>query len=75
MLEISAGLFDRGYAVELGGGASAETDELREDEPHPVAVLGAGTKLGKSGLVDALLGVEEALKIAGIAHAAIIGAW
>ena len=72
MLEIGAGLLQRCDGIELRGGAAAETGELRENEPHPVALLRACAELGESGLEAALLGVDEALKIVGIGHAGIM---
>jgi hypothetical protein len=45
-----------------------EAGELREDEPHPVALLPAALQLGKHARVDRFLRIEEALEIEGIGH-------
>jgi hypothetical protein len=42
-----------------------EAGELREDEPHPVALLPAALQLGKHARVDRFLRIEEALEIEG----------
>src|SRR5438132_5381517 len=50
--------------------ARAETSELREDEPHPVALLAARRELGADLRKDSflVLGVGEALQAEWIAH-------
>src|SRR5438552_9568859 len=72
MLEIGARLLERGDAIILSGRAEPEACELREDEPHPVALLGSGLELGEGGVDDALLGIEKTLEIVGIAHTAFM---
>ena len=63
MREKRAGLVKRTDSVEYGGWASAQPRQLREDEPHPVALLGSRLKLGQRGVVRLLLRFEEALKL------------
>src|SRR5437763_16135532 len=46
----------------------AESLELREDEPHPMALLAARRELGADLREDSLLGVGEALQAEWIAH-------
>src|SRR5437879_13070382 len=48
--------------------ARAEALELREDEPHPMALLAARRQLGADPREDSLLGVDEALQAEWIAH-------
>src|SRR5207249_10461379 len=48
--------------------ARAEALELREDEPHPMALLAARRELGVDLREDSLLGVDEALQAEWIAH-------
>src|SRR5437764_14912768 len=48
--------------------ARAEALELREDEPHPMALLTARRELGADLREDSLLGVDEALQAEWIAH-------
>src|SRR5437763_14155172 len=46
----------------------AESLELREDEPHPMALLAARRELGADLREDSLLGVGEALQAEWVAH-------
>src|SRR2546430_12297582 len=48
--------------------ARAETSELREDEPYPMALLAARRELGADLREDSLLGVGEALQAEWVAH-------
>src|SRR5437879_12327864 len=48
--------------------ARAEALELREDEPHPMALLAARRELGADLREDSLLGVGEALQAEWLAH-------
>src|SRR5690606_5295329 len=59
MVEIGARLDQVGDGVEPRGGASSEPRDLREDEPHPVAALGAGPQLAERLVVDAALRLDE----------------
>lgn len=72
VIEIGLRFVERRDAEQLRGGTASEAGELRKDEPHPVALLGAGAELGKDGFIDAVLGVDEALEIVRI-HARIMG--
>jgi len=45
-----------------------KTDDLRKDEPDPVARLSPGPQLSKDCVIDALLRVEEALEVAVVSH-------
>ena len=73
VLEISASLIERGDAVILSGGTVAEAGELRENKPHPVALLAPGMELGERRFEDAGLDIDEALEIVVIGHAGIMG--
>ncbi len=66
--EVGAGLGEPGDGIPAGGLAVAETGDLGQDEPHPVAALAAGAQLGEGGGIRALLGPDEALEVVGIAH-------
>ena len=46
-----------------GGGAAAESVDLREDEPHPVGLFLASAEFVEDIGVDGGLGVQEALEI------------
>ena len=46
-----------------GGGAAAETGELRKDEPDPVTALGSGPQFGDDRVVNRCLGVDEPLQV------------
>ena len=72
MSEIGARLIERDDAKVLSGRTSAEAAELREDEPHPVALLRSGAKLTKRGFVHAVLGGNETLEVERIGHAGIM---
>lgn len=48
--------------------AAAKSVDLRKNEPHPMAALAPGTQLFTHGVVDRLLGIEEALQVAGTMH-------
>src|SRR5262249_36202932 len=63
MRQIGARLVDRGDAVMLRGAAAAEAAKLREDEPDPVAALGAIAQFGEHGVVHAVLGIDKAPQI------------
>ena len=63
MREISLGLGTAREAEVLGHRAATEAPQLRKDEPHPVARLGAGGKLGAHTLVDRSLCDDEALEV------------
>ena len=73
MLQIGAGLADRGDSVTLRGGAAPKLPQLREDEPHPVAPFRSRLQIGERGLDHAILGVDEPLEIVRVAHAGIMG--
>ena len=65
MIEIGPRLFpplDREAARRR---ALPQPRDLREDVPHPVAVLAPATELGERALVDAFLGCDEAIEIEG----------
>ena len=49
-----------------GGGAGAESANLREDEPHPVSAFAAGAQLGDDLRVDWRLRGDESLQIEGL---------
>ena len=63
MREISLGLGTAREAEVLGHRAATEAPQLRKDEPHPVARLRAGGKLGTHTLVDRSLCDDEALEV------------
>src|SRR6476619_6035799 len=62
MLRIGFGLGAIGDSVEMRGRAASQAGDLREDEPHPVATLGARAQLGERLRVDAPLRVDEAVE-------------
>jgi len=72
--EVSAGFIERSDPVEFRGRTSSELGKLREDEPHPVAMLRSGAQFGDCLVDHALLGGDEALEIIWIwvGHAAIM---
>ena len=54
--------------IKLSGGTSSKAGNLREYEPHPVALLPACPKFRQRYLERDLLGIDEALKLEGITH-------
>jgi hypothetical protein len=48
----------------------SESGKLREDEPHPVALLLTAAQFDEDLRVDRSLRIEEALEIEGISHSA-----
>ena len=68
--EIGARLVQRGDGEALGHGALAETCNLREDEPDPVAGLAPAPKLLEHAVVDVLLRNEEAIEV--VRHVPIV---
>src|SRR5450631_584816 len=76
MPEISDGFIARGDGEPLRHRAVPESGKLREDEPHPVALLLTAPQFGKDPRVEGRLGVEEALEIEGIGHGAgLVPGW
>jgi hypothetical protein len=63
MGEIGARLVERGDAVELGRRGSAETAQLRKDEPHPVRPLPARAQFGEDSVENRGLRGHEALQV------------
>ena len=63
MLEVGARFIDPRDGIKSCGGAAAEASELRENEPHPVALLRSGAELSQDDFEDAMLRVDEALKV------------
>ena len=70
--EVALGLGQRGDGVPLRGGAPPEPGDLREDEPHPVRRLATGAQLAQRGVVDVLLGGDEAGQVVRIGHLASV---
>ena len=70
MAKIGNGFFARGDREAMGHRAMSESGKLREDEPHPVALLLAAAQFGNDPRVDRRLCIEEALEIEGISHSA-----
>lgn len=46
----------------------AKTDNLRKDEPDPVAGLSSGPEFGKDCVAGGRLGGEEAVEIVSVPH-------
>src|ERR1700676_5769166 len=67
VVEIGHGFVERANRVFLRGRTLAESFDLWKDEPHPMAFLAAHEQFALSLVVDASLGVEEALEMVGIA--------
>src|SRR5882724_4453569 len=63
MAEIGARLIDGADTVKPGDRGSAETGQLRKDEPHPMASLAARAQFGKDGFENRRLCRHEALQI------------
>src|SRR3954454_631828 len=74
MLDIGMRLIDSRDGIQKRGGAAAEASELRENEPHPVALLRSGAELSQGDFEDAMLGIDEALKVVriGSGHAGVM---
>ncbi len=68
MLQIGDRFSARADGVTLRHRAVAEAGDLREDEPHPVAALGAGTELRKYPWKRRGLSVDKSLQIVWIVH-------
>jgi hypothetical protein len=73
MSKIGAGFAQRGNAVMLRRWTQPQSPKLGKDEPHPVALLRSSVEFGKGSLIEASLGIDEALEIIGIGHAGIMG--
>jgi hypothetical protein len=63
MAKIGDGFFPRGDREAMGHRAMSKSGKLREDEPHPVALLLTATQFGNDSRVDRLLRIEETLEI------------
>ena len=63
MGEIGPGFVDRADGVILCRRASTQPRDLREDEPHPVALFLPGSDFGEGGLEYAGLCFDEALQL------------
>src|SRR5690606_22750664 len=63
MCQISPCLLKTCQAVSTRGGTHAEPRHLRKDEPDPVAAFAAGTQFLQCRVINAPLGLHEALKI------------
>src|ERR1700722_906643 len=66
MIEIGHGFVERANRVFLRRRALAESFDLWKYEPHPMAFLAAREQFALNPVVDASLGVEEALEMEGI---------
>jgi hypothetical protein len=51
------------YSIEGCGWASAQSGELREDEPDPVALFPSGLQFRQRSFERTLLGIDEALQL------------
>ena len=58
-LQIGAGLIHARNAVGIRHGTESQASQLREDEPHPVALLLPGLQFRQSGGVDTLLRFDK----------------
>jgi hypothetical protein len=70
MREVGPRLVEVGDRVHLRQPAVAESGDLREDEPHPVALLAAGPQLVERlevGVV-VVLRLDEALEVVAVAE-------
>src|SRR5947209_8667645 len=68
MPQIRFGFLDRRDAEPRGHRAMAQALELREDEPHPVALFAAGPQLGAGLLIYRVLRLNKSLQMENIAH-------
>src|SRR5207342_2786542 len=68
--EIGARFVQRRQAVVLRGRALAESTQLREHEPHPVAGLAAVAQFVDDVVIDGGLGIDEALQVPCVGHGA-----
>ena len=75
MAKIGHGLFPRSDCEALGHRAISESGNLREDKPHPVALLLAAAQFAYDPRVDWPLRIKEALKIEGVRHGALLPGW
>src|SRR3954453_10034342 len=66
MGQIGARLSKRTEAVELCRGRASEAAQLREDEPHPVALLPASLQFIQGSSEDGRLRGHEAVQVEGI---------
>ena len=53
----------RADCVKLCGRAASEPSDLREDEPHPVALFFSALQLGQRNFENAVLRIDEALQL------------
>ena len=65
MGQVGAGFLERRDPVEAGHLAAAQAQQLREDEPHPVARLVTGPQFGDRPVDDVGLGRHEPLEVVG----------
>src|SRR5690606_4016587 len=63
MPQVGERLVAIGDGVALGPGAMAQTRDLREDEPHPVALLVPRLQFRQGARVEGVLGIDEALQV------------
>ena len=68
IVEIGCGFFTRTDGEPAGHVAMAQTGDLREDEPHPVALLPACAQFALHRFEYRLLGIHETLQIVRVAH-------
>src|SRR5690349_12590266 len=66
MGQVCARFIDGVDAVKASRRGSAETGQLRKDEPHPVSPLPPRAQFGEHGFEDRFLGRYEALQIEAI---------
>ena len=68
MGEIGPRLVQRGDGEMDRRRALAQSGDLREDEPHPVALLASGAKLFAGLRIGTLLRVDEPLQVERVGH-------
>src|ERR1022692_20583 len=67
MVQVSLCFVARCDRILLRHSAASESFDLWKNEPHPMALLAARTQFARGLIVDAALGVDEALQVVGIA--------
>src|SRR5437870_692761 len=66
MPPVLARLLEVADAVEVRSAAAAQLLQLREDVPHPVRRLVAGTQLGADPFEHGILRLDESLQVEGV---------
>jgi hypothetical protein len=75
MVEVRFGFFWRREGEFARHGTVAQAPDLREDEPHPMALLAAIAQVAFRAFKYRLLGIYKTLQIVRVAHFLFAGNW